>query len=311
MVTDSTPARLDRAGLVFAFGAYGIWGFLPLYFPLLEPASALEIVAHRVVWSLLFCLVLLTATRSWPQLRTVLRHRRTVVYLAIASVLLAANWLAFVFAVLTEHTVDASLGYYINPIITVALAVLVIGERLRPLQWIALGLGAIAVVVITIGYGAVPWIALVLASTFALYGLAKNRVGRTVGATAGFAVETLVLVPAAMAYLAWLQLDGAGTFAAHGPGHAAILASTGVVTALPLLLFAGAARRLPLSILGLVQYLTPTMQLLVAVLVLGEAMPAARWWGFGLVWLALTVLSIDGWRSARRLALLRRKAARD
>src|SRR5690606_25958621 len=142
MVTDTTPGRLDRAGLVFAFGAYGIWGFLPLYFPLLEPASALEIVAHRVVWSLLFCLVLLTATRSWPQLRTVLRHRRTVVYLAIASVLLAANWLAFVFAVLTEHTVDASLGYYINPIITVALAVLVIGERLRPLQWIALGLGA-------------------------------------------------------------------------------------------------------------------------------------------------------------------------
>ncbi len=312
-MTDLSPTAaartgLDRAGLAFAVGAYGLWGFLPLYFPLLTPASALEIVAHRVVWSLLFCVVVVTVTRTWGELRTVLRSGRTVVYLALASVLLAGNWLAFVFAVLTEHTVDASLGYYINPIVTVGLAVLVIGERLRPGQWVALGFGAAAVVVITIGYGSVPWIALVLAGTFGLYGLAKNRVGRTVGATAGLAVETLVLVPVAMAYLGWLQYSGAGTLGTHGPGHDAILLSTGVVTALPLLFFAASARRLPLSVVGLVQYLTPTMQLLIAVLVFHEAMPAARWWGFALVWIALAVMSVDGIRAGRRAHLLRRRA---
>lgn len=310
MVTAPIPAGaprtgLDRAGLAFAFGAYGLWGFLPVYFPLLEPASPLEIVAHRVVWTLLFCLVVVTATRAWGELRTVLRSGRTVVYLAIASALLAVNWLTFVFAVLTGHTVDASLGYYINPIVTVGLAVLVIGERLRTGQWVALGFGAAAVVVITVGYGTVPWIALVLAATFGLYGLFKNRVGRTVGATAGLAVETLVLVPVAIAYLTWLQLSGAGTLGAHGLGHDAVLMSTGIVTALPLVFFAASARRLPLSVVGLVQYLTPTLQLLVAVLVFHEVMPAARWWGFGLVWIALAVMTIDGWRSAMRAQQLR------
>lgn len=301
----------DRTGLAFAFGAFGIWGFLPLYFPLLEPASPLEIVAHRVVWSLLFCLVLVSATRAWGELRTVLRAGRTLAALAVASVLLAGNWLVFVFAVLSGHTVDASLGYYINPIVTVALAVLVLGERMRRGQWLALAFGAAAVVVITIGYGTVPWVALLLAGTFGLYGLAKNRVGRTVGAVTGLAVETLVLVPAAVGYLTWLQISGNGSFGAHGGGHTAMLVSTGVVTAMPLLLFAAAARRLPLSIVGLVQYLTPTMQLLVAVLVFREAMPAARWWGFALVWLALTVLAMDGVRSARRAHRLQRRAELD
>src|SRR5690554_2714965 len=173
-----------------------MWGFLPLFFPLLEPASPLEIVAHRVVWSLLFCTILVLATRRAGELRAVLGDRRMLVSLGLASVLLAANWLVFVFAVLAGHTVDASLGYYINPLVTVALAVLVVGERMRTGQWVALAFGAGAVVVISIGYGTVPWVALALAATFGLYGLAKNRVGRTVGATTGLAVETLVLVPA-------------------------------------------------------------------------------------------------------------------
>lgn len=294
------PTTTDRAGLPLAFGAFGIWGFLPLFFPLLEPASPLEIVAHRVVWSLLFCTILVLATRRAGELRAVLGDRRMLVSLGLASVLLAANWLVFVIAVLTGHTVDASLGYYINPIVTVALAVLVLRERMRRAQWVALGFGTAAVVVITVGYGTVPWIALALAASFGLYGLAKNRVGRTVGAVTGLAVETLVLTPAALGFLVWVHASGAGSFGAHGAPHAAILASSGVVTAMPLLLFAGAARRLPLSVVGLVQYLTPTMQLLVAVLVFHEQMPAARWWGFALVWVALTVLAVDGWRTARR-----------
>ncbi|MDQ2624222.1 MAG: EamA family transporter RarD, partial [Actinomycetota bacterium] len=212
-------------GLLYALGAFGMWGFFPLFFPLLEPATPLEIVAHRVVWSLLFCAVLVTVSRSWGELRTVLRSGRTLGLLALASVLLAANWLVFVFAVLAGHTVDASLGYYINPLVTVALAVLVVGERMRTGQWVALAFGAGAVVVISIGYGTVPWVALALAATFGLYGLAKNRAGRTVGATTGLAVETLVLVPAALGYLVWLQASGAGTFGAHGGGHTALLAS--------------------------------------------------------------------------------------
>lgn len=298
-------------GLLYALGAFGMWGFFPLFFPLLEPATPLEIVAHRVVWSLLFCAVLVTVSRSWGELRTVLRSGRTLGLLALASVLLAANWLVFVFAVLAGHTVDASLGYYINPLVTVALAVLVVGERMRTGQWVALAFGAGAVVVISIGYGTVPWVALALAATFGLYGLAKNRVGRTVGATTGLAVETLVLVPAALGYLVWLQASGAGTFGAHGGGHTALLASLGIATALPLLCFAAAARRLPLSVVGLVQYLTPTLQLLVAVLVFREEMPAARWWGFALVWVALTILAVDGGRSAHRAHRLQRRADLD
>ena len=295
-------------GLGYAFAAFGMWGFFPLFFPLLAPATPLEIVAHRVVWSLLLCLVLVALGCSWGELRAVLRSRRTLGLLTVASLLLAANWLTFVFAVLAGHTVDASRGYYINPIVTVALAVVVLGERMRTAQWVALGFGAAAVVVIWLGYGSVPWVALVLAAPFGLYGLAKNRAGRTVGASTGLAVETLVLVPLAGPYLAWLHMNGQGSFGAHGAGHAALLASLGVMTAMPLLAFASATRRLPLSVVGLIQYLTPTLQLLVAVLVFHEEMPAARWWGFVLVWFALTILAVDGWRTAHRAHQLRRAA---
>lgn len=300
-----------RSGLLYALGAFGMWGVFPLFFPLLEPASPLEIVAHRVVWSLLLCVVLVALARSWDEVRAVLRDRRMLGTLAVASALLATNWLVFVFAVLAGHTVDASLGYYINPIVTVALAVMVLGERMRTAQWVALGFGAAAVVVITVGYGTVPWVALALAATFGLYGLVKNRVGRTVGATTGLAVETLVLAPVALGYLGWLHASGHGTFGAHGAGHATLLATLGIVTALPLLCFAAATRRLPLSVVGLVQYLTPTMQLVVAVLVFREEMPAARWWGFALVWVALTLLSVDGWRTARRAHRLQQRTQLD
>ena len=296
----SAPRASDRAGLLAGVAAYGLWGALPLYFPLLEPAGAVEIIAHRVVWSLLLCAVLLTATRTWPPLVTTLRSARTMGLLAVAAVLLAANWLIFVFGTLTDRVVDAALGYYINPLVTVALAVLVLHERLRPLQRTALGFGAAAVVVIALGYGQVPWIALGLALSFAGYALLKNLVGRNVGAVPGLAAETLVLTPAALVYLVVLGAIGTGSFATAGGWHALALASSGVVTAVPLLLFNTAARRLPLSVVGMLQYITPTIQLLLGVLVLHEHMPPARWWGFALVWAALLVLTLDGLRSARR-----------
>ena len=303
------PAPLDRVGLATGVGAYVLWGVLPLYFPLLQPAGAVEIIAHRVVWSLLFCFVLLAATRTWGAFVTALRNRRTLGILSVAAVLLAANWLVFVFGILTDRVVDAALGYYINPLVTVTLAVVVLRERLRPVQGVALGFGAAAVVVITAGYGQLPWIALVLAMTFGFYGLIKNRVGRTVGAVPGLAVETLVLAPLALGYLVWMSVIGQGTFETEGLGHALILASSGIVTAIPLLLFNSAARRLPLSMLGLLQYIAPTLQLLIGVLVLHEQMPAARWWGFALVWTALGILTVDGVRTSHAQRLSRRASA--
>ena len=257
----------------------------------------MEIIAHRVWWSLLFCLVALAVTRTVPQALAVFRSRATLGRLAAGGVLVATNWLVFVYAVLSGHTVDAALGYYINPIVTVVLAVLVLRERLRPIQWAAVGLGLVAVVVLTAGVGRLPWIALVLAATFALYGLIKNHTGRTVPPLAGLAVETAVLTPLALGWL--LLVEHGGSFTTHGPWHALALAGAGVVTAVPLLLFAGAARRLPLSVVGLLQYLTPTMQFVIGVAVFGEQMPAARWWGFALVWVALVVLTTDGLRAGR------------
>lgn len=295
-----TPSpALNRNGLVLGFGAYLLWGFLPLYFLLLTPATPTEIIAHRVVWSLVLCVAVLALTRSLGTLRTVLRSRRTLVTLSGAGVLLTTNWLVYVHAVLSGHTVDAALGYYINPLVTVVIAVVLLGERLRRAQWVALSLGAAAVLVISLGAGGLPWIALVLAATFGTYGLLKNRTGRTVGALTGLTVETAAVAPLAVGYLGWLAAQETLSFTAEGPGQMAALAGLGVVTAAPLLMFAGATRRLPLSVVGLLQYLTPTLQFLIAVLLFHEEMPAARWWGFVLVWLALVVLSADGLRAGR------------
>lgn len=308
--TAAIPAPLDRTGLGLGLGAYLLWGFLPLYFPLLQPAGPVEIIAHRVVWSLLFCLVLLPLTGGWSAFVGALRDRRMLGTLAVAGALVAVNWLVFVHGVLTGHTVDTALGYYINPLVTVALAVLVLGERLRRAQWAALAIGAAAVVVITVGVGRLPWIALALAGTFGLYGLIKNRVGRTVPAVASLAVETTVLAPLALTYLGWLGTSGQAAFGAHGPWHAAALVTSGVITAVPLLMFGAAARKLPLSVVGMLQYLAPTLQFLVGVLWFREEMPPARWIGFGLVWLALVLLTADGLRAARPARLARRPSAR-
>ncbi|MCG7287206.1 EamA family transporter RarD [Cellulomonas sp. ACRRI] len=305
----TTTGALDPRGLAAGVGAYLLWGVLPLYFELLKPSGAVEVVAHRVLWSLVFCAVVLSATRTWRALGVVLRNRRTMALVAAASVLLAVNWLTFVFAALGGHVVDAALGYFINPLVTVLLAVVVLRERLRRTQWVALGFGVAAVVVITVGLGRLPWVALTLAGSFGVYGLLKNRVGRSVAAAPGLAAETLVLAPVSAVYLVWLGTTGGSTFTATGTWHALALAGTGIATALPLLLFGESARRLPLSVVGSLQYLAPVLQLVIGVLVLHETMPPARWWGFGLVWVALVLLTVDGVRTQRAQRLRAAAAA--
>ncbi len=303
--------REYRRGLAAGFAAYLLWGAMPLYFPLLDPAAPLEIIAHRVVWSLVFCVLLLAVTRTIPQLGAVLRDRRLLLPLSLGAVLVAVNWSIYVWAVLEDRVLDAALGYFINPVVTVLLAVLVLRERLRPLQWVAISLGLVAVVVLTVGVGHVPWVSLALAFSFGLYSLVKNRVGGRVAAAPGLAAETLVLTPLAVGYLVYLQAQGENTMTTHGTGHVLALASAGIVTAVPLLLFAASARRVPLRVVGLLQYLTPVLQFLVGLLVFNETMPVARWVGFVLVWAALILLTTDGLRAARamRSADQRRRVA--
>ncbi|RBY83430.1 EamA family transporter RarD [Blastococcus sp. TF02A-30] len=289
-----------RLGVASGLAAYALWGLFPLYFPLLEPAGGLEIVAHRVLWSLLFVGLLLTAVRRWGNVRAAVTDRRTVLVLAGAAVLIAANWLIFVYGVNSGHVVETSLGYFINPLVSVLLGVVVFAERLRPLQWLAVAIAAVAVGVLTVDYGRPPWIALSLAATFGLYGLMKKVV--RVEAAPGLFVETALVSLPAVAVLAFLQADGSATFGAEGAGHVALLLSSGVATAVPLLLFAAAARRIPLSTVGLLQYLTPLMQLAIGVFVYDEPMPPARLAGFAIVWLALAVFTADSLRHARGLA---------
>jgi chloramphenicol-sensitive protein RarD len=292
-----------RRGVGFGFAAYFLWGTFPLYFRLLDASGALEILLHRILWSLAVVAIVVAATRAArADLRAVLRSPRLVAALAAAAVVLTINWGIYVYAVNSGQVVEAALGYFINPLVTVAMGVVVLRERLRPAQWAAVAVGAAAVAVLTIDYGRLPWIALTLAFSFGTYGLIKNRVGGSVGALSGLTTETLVLAPVALGVLAWYELTGRGTFTVNAPWQALLLASAGLVTVGPLLLFAAAARRVPLTTMGLLQYLTPMLQLLCGVLLLGEHVPPARWVGFGLVWLALVVLTTDSLRSARHSA---------
>jgi chloramphenicol-sensitive protein RarD len=294
-----------RLGVLSGLAAYSLWGLFPLYFPLLKPAGGLEIVAHRVLWSLLFIGLLLTVVRRWSHVRALVTDRRRLLVLTGAAVLIAGNWLVFVYGVNSGHVVETSLGYFINPLVSVLLGVVVFSERLRPLQWTAVGIAAVAVAVLTVDYGRLPWIALTLALTFGLYGLMKKIV--RVEAAPGLFVETLLVAVPAIVVLAVLHSDGAGTFGNAGAGHAALLVGSGVATAIPLLLFAAAARRIPLSTVGLLQYLTPLMQLAIGVFVYDEPMPPARLAGFAIVWVALAVFTADMLRHAR--ATSRRPAA--
>jgi chloramphenicol-sensitive protein RarD len=285
-----------RVGVGAGLGAYVLWGVFPLYFPLLEPAGGLEIVAHRIVWSLLFIALLLTARRGWAQVRAIVTDRRALLVLAAAAVLIAVNWLVYVYAVNSGHVVEASLGYFINPLVSVVLGVLVFSERLRRLQWVAVGIAVLAVLVLTVDYGRPPWIALALAASFGLYGLMKKLV--RVDAAPGLFVETAVVFVPALVVVGILERHGDAAFGHAGVGHAFLLVSSGLATAIPLLLFAAATRRVPLSTIGLLQYVTPLMQLSIGVFVYDEPMPPARLAGFAIVWLALAVFTVDSLRQA-------------
>lgn len=287
-----------RRGLFLGVGAYFIWGLFPLYWPLLKPAGAVEILAHRMVWSFVFVALLLAALRRWRWVRELAAHPKALAALALAAVLISVNWGTYIYGVNTERVVETSLGYFITPLISVLLGVLVLGERLSRPQWAAVGIGAVAVAVLTADYGRPPWIALVLAVSFSTYGLLKKTAGRP--AIEGLAVESGLLAPLALAYVCWLEVRGDAAFGHVSVGHALLMIGAGVVTAIPLLLFAGAANQVPLSTLGVLQYLTPTMQFVLGVLVLREPMPAPRLAGFALVWLALAVFTADGLRRHRR-----------
>jgi chloramphenicol-sensitive protein RarD len=291
-----------RTGLAAGIGAYLLWGLFPLYWPLLEPAAPVEILGHRIVWSLVFLAGLLVVTSGFGWIRGL--GRRRALLLALAAALVTVNWGVFIYGVNSGHVVETSLGYFINPLVTVALAVSVLRERLRPAQRIAVAIAAVAVAVLAIDYGRPPWIALTLAFSFGLYGLVKKRAG--VDGTQSLAVETTFLVLPAAAYLVWLGAAGRGTFTTEGAGHVALLLGAGVTTAVPLILFGAAAIRIPLATVGLLQYLAPVLQFLIGVLVYDESMPLSRLAGFALVWLALVVFAVDAVRAARTPARLPR-----
>jgi chloramphenicol-sensitive protein RarD len=287
-----------RTGLLLGIGAYFCWGLFPLYWPLLKPALSVEILAHRVIWSLIVCLSALAFRHKISAMLQMIWDQRILGWLAVASIALSLNWGIFIWAINSGHIVESALGYYINPLIMIGAGVLLFGERMRLAQWIAVVLGATSVVVLSIDYGHPPYIALSLAFSWGLYGLVKKHL--SLGALETLTIETMILVIPAVGYILLLAHQGTGQFGAST--HLTVLLMTaGIVTAVPLLLFNGATSRIPLSTIGLLQYLNPTMQFVIGILIRHEKMSQGRWVGFLLIWLALGLLSVDGIRSSRAI----------
>jgi len=292
-----TASSEQRRGVMYGLFAYFMWGLFPLYWPLLKPLSALEILSHRVVWSLALMLLWLGATGRFSALRTMPNNKRA--WLAVAAVLVSCNWLLYIWAVNTGHVVETSLGYFINPLMSVLLGVLVLGERLRRAQWAALSLATVAVFILSWDYGHPPWIALGLAPSFALYGLVKKRAA--VGSAEALTFETAVLALPAAGYLAYLESRGEGALG-HVPLRTELLlVGAGVATALPLVAFGAAANRVRLSTIGVMQYIAPTLQFLCGVVVFHESMSSGRWLGFAIMWTALVLFALEGlWVASRK-----------
>lgn len=290
---EDVATKLDGRGVAAAVAAYSMWGLFPAFWPLLAPAVPVEVLAHRVAWTAVLMAGVLSLLRGWSELGT-LRLRGWGMVTA-AGLLIAVNWGLYIYAVFAGQVVEAALGYFISPLVSVLLGVGVLRERLRPAQWVAVGVAAVAVVVIALENGRPPWLALVLATSFGFYGLIKSTVPLT--ARASLTAEGLVLGPLAVAAVAWFEIVGAGTMTGFGTGHLLLLIAAGPVTALPLLLYGAAARRVPLSTIGVLMYLNPTLQFLWGVFVVGEDMPATRWIGFVLVWVGLAIFTGDLIRS--------------
>jgi len=286
----------NKLGLLFGISAYSLWGAFPLYWPLLEPANPLEIVSHRAVWTLVFCFIVLATTKALKSTLATLKHPKITARLFLTSILISINWLVYIWATNNGHVVEASLGYYINPLIIIGFGVILLKEKMRPLQWVAVTIASIGVLVLTIDYGRLPWIALALAISWGSYGLIKKQLG--LGALEGLAIETLISAFFYLGYLVYIGNQGTGQFG-HSWGLTVLLMSAGAVTAIPLLLFNGSTNRLPFTTIGLLQYITPTLQFSVGVWIRHEDMPTARWIGFLIIWVALTTLAFDLVKSSR------------
>jgi chloramphenicol-sensitive protein RarD len=289
-------AKVRSLGLLFGVSAYSLWGLFPIYWPLLEPASAVEIVSHRAVWTLVFCFIILWLTKTLKSTLALLKRPKIVAGLFLGSILISINWIVYIYAATSGHVVEASLGYYINPIVVIATGVLILKEKMRPLQWVSVGVATLGVAVLTVDYGRLPWIALGLAFSWGGYGLVKKQLG--LGALEGLSIETLISSGAYLAYLIWLGNQGEGQFGVSWK-ITLLFIGGGAVTAIPLLLFNGATNRLPLTLIGLLQYITPTIQFSIGVWYFNEDMPAARWIGFIIIWIALVALAFDLVKSGR------------
>jgi chloramphenicol-sensitive protein RarD len=285
-------------GLLFGVSAYVFWGLFPLYWPLLEPASPLEIVSHRAVWTLVFCIIVLALLRQLKSTLAIMKHPKKMAGLFATTVLISINWLTYIWATNNGHVVEAALGYYINPLIIIAFGVLLLREKMRPLQWVAVGIAAIGVTILTIDYGRLPWVAISLALSWGTYGLLKKKLD--LGALEGLTIETLISLLPYGFYLFYLSNQGTGQFGS-GVGLTILLIAAGAMTAIPLLLFNGSTTRLPYSTIGLLQYITPTIQFSIGVWINHEEMPPARWIGFIVIWLALATLGTDLFRSSRAI----------
>jgi chloramphenicol-sensitive protein RarD len=290
---------MDKKGLLFAFGAYFIWGLFPIYWKWLKQVPALELLSHRIIWSFIFLLVFILASRKWNDFRTLIRDRKVIGIYFIAAILIGINWLTYVWAVNAGFIVETSLGYFINPLLSVSLGVIFLRERLRPLQWLPVGLAALGVAYLTFVYGRLPWIALVLAFSFGVYGLVKKIA--PLGPFYGITLETGILLLPALLYLGAQEASGQAAFLRSGPGIDLLLLGAGIVTTIPLLMFASAAHRIPLSMIGLMQYLAPTLQFLLGVLVYKEPFNATQAIGFGIVWVALVIFWLESWAAQRAI----------
>ena len=296
-----------RRGFLLGAAAYAMWGLFPLYWTLLKPAGAVEILAHRVFWSLAVMAALVVALRRAARFKKILTTPRTRMFLTLAAVVIAVNWGAYIWGVNNGHVVETSLGYFINPLVTVLMGVVILGERLRRLQWVAMGIATVAVIGLAIEYGRPPWVALALAFSFGTYGLAKKKANA--GAVESLALETLLLAPIALGYLMFLGSQGTSSFGNTGSGHAVLLVSTGIITAIPLICFGAAATRVSMTTLGLLQYLAPTIQFVLGVLVFHEPMPTLRLFGFVLVWISLAMFTFELVTHRRRQFQLTAEAA--
>lgn len=306
VTTPETETNQRQKGFLYAVACYLLWGGFPLYFTLVARSNPFEIVAARVLFSFIFCLLLLAVARQYKRFFAVLKNPRSLMVLLGASILIAANWLFYVIAVTTGHTLDASLGYFINPLVNVALGVIFLSERLRKLQWVAVAIATFAVLTLSILYGQVPWLGLGLAFSFGFYGLVKTKIGGRITPLLSLSAETILLTPLALIFMIWFLSTGESTLLSEGTGYTLLLASSGILTAVPLLLFGAAASRLPLSVVGMVQYMTPIMQFLLAYFAFGEELTPERWIGFILIWVALIVFTYDTLRHTRAQRKIRK-----